>query len=188
MEGNNVDMELELGAADSDDIDLADFDLGGEGEQPKAPTKPKKQQKGKGISPANKKKKRPEKDPNAPKRGRSAYVFFSAAKRAAVKESQPELGFGEVATELGRLWKAAGEEEKRPFEEAAAKDKLRYEEEMKSYTPPPGFDSQGKSKDATKTSKVKVKPTKSKVKATKSKSRGPLKNHLRKPRTKCRRQ
>lgn len=34
------------------------------------------------------------KDPNAPKRGRSAYMFFSQEQRSTVKEENPEATFG----------------------------------------------------------------------------------------------
>jgi hypothetical protein len=38
--------------------------------------------------------KRSKKDPNAPKRGLSAYMFFSQANRNKVKEENPEASFG----------------------------------------------------------------------------------------------
>lgn len=41
-----------------------------------------------------KKKKRSKKDPFAPKRGLSAYMFFSQDQRSAVKEESPEATFG----------------------------------------------------------------------------------------------
>lgn len=40
------------------------------------------------------KKRRSKKDPNAPKRGLSAYMFFSQENRAQVKEENPEATFG----------------------------------------------------------------------------------------------
>jgi hypothetical protein len=40
------------------------------------------------------KKRRAKKDPNAPKRGLSAYMFFSQAHRKVVQEENPEAGFG----------------------------------------------------------------------------------------------
>lgn len=40
------------------------------------------------------KKRRSKKDPSSPKRGLSAYMFFSQASRAEVKETNPEATFG----------------------------------------------------------------------------------------------
>jgi hypothetical protein len=40
------------------------------------------------------KKRRAKKDPSAPKRGLSAYMFFSQAHRKTVQEENPEAGFG----------------------------------------------------------------------------------------------
>jgi hypothetical protein len=40
------------------------------------------------------KKKRDKKDPNAPKRGLSAYMFFSQANRQKIKEENPDATFG----------------------------------------------------------------------------------------------
>jgi hypothetical protein len=42
----------------------------------------------------DKKKKRTKKDPSAPKRGLSAYMFFSQDQRTTVKEENPEATFG----------------------------------------------------------------------------------------------
>lgn len=41
-----------------------------------------------------KKKRKAKKDPAAPKRGLSAYMFFSQDQRATVKEESPEATFG----------------------------------------------------------------------------------------------
>lgn len=42
----------------------------------------------------DKKKRKTKKDPAAPKRGLSAYMFFSQDQRATVKEESPEATFG----------------------------------------------------------------------------------------------
>ena len=41
-----------------------------------------------------KKKKRKKKDPNAPKRAKSAFMFFSMAMRPQIKEENPDATFG----------------------------------------------------------------------------------------------
>lgn len=43
-----------------------------------------------------KKAKRKKKDPDAPKRARTAYIFFSNDKRKAIQEAHPEAGFGDM--------------------------------------------------------------------------------------------
>ncbi|MCP9259474.1 High mobility group protein 1.2 [Dirofilaria immitis] len=60
---------------------------------------------------ALRKRKRVKKDPNAPKRALSAFFFFSHDKRPEVQQQHPEWKVGQVAQELGRFWKALGEEE-----------------------------------------------------------------------------
>jgi len=43
-------------------------------------------------------KKRAKKDPNAPKRALSAYMFFTNSNRGKVKEENPDAGFGEIVS------------------------------------------------------------------------------------------
>ena len=73
-------------------------------------------------------------------RAMSAFMFFSNAKRAEVKDANPGIAFGEIATKISGMWKAEGLD-KGPYEEMAAKDKARYEKAMETYVPPePGSD------------------------------------------------
>ncbi|KAG1445827.1 hypothetical protein G6F56_009775 [Rhizopus delemar] len=76
-----------------------------------------------------KKTRRSKKDADTPKRGLSAYMFFSKENRNTVKEENPEATFGELGKILGAKWKAMDEKEKEPYVEMAAKDKKRYEDE-----------------------------------------------------------
>ena len=84
------------------------------------------------------------KDPNAPKRGKSAYIFFCSKNREKAKE---RLGEGakatEVTSELGKMWNELKASTKKGdkiallgFETEAAEDKSRYDEEKKDYQPP----------------------------------------------------
>jgi predicted RNA-binding protein YlxR (DUF448 family) len=84
------------------------------------------------------------KDPNKPKRGKSAYICFCTKNREAAKK---ELGDGAKATEvtshLGEMWRALKESKKASdkktlvaLELEAAEDKARYNEEIKDYIPP----------------------------------------------------
>lgn len=105
-------------------------------------------------------------DPNAPKRGLSAYMFFANDNREKVREENPGISFGkdsriqchspcealvwltsrvgQVGKTLGERWKNLSDSDRRPYDERAAADKKRYEEEKAAYnvcdrkrTPPP---------------------------------------------------
>jgi len=96
---------------------------------PKEATKPKRKAAEKAEKPARKTKK----DPNAPKRALSAYMFFSQDWRERIKTENPDAGFGEVGKLLGAKWKELDDEEKKPYVEQAARDKERAEEEKTAY-------------------------------------------------------
>ncbi|OQR92031.1 hypothetical protein THRCLA_22415, partial [Thraustotheca clavata] len=49
---------------------------------------------------------RKKKDPNAPKRALTAFMFFASYIRDVVKEEMPELSFLEISSEIGRRWAA----------------------------------------------------------------------------------
>lgn len=73
------------------------------------------------------------KDPDAPKRPLSAYMFFSQDQRERVKNANPEAGFGEVGRLLGAKWKEMSEAEKKPYNDMANRDKARAEAEKAAY-------------------------------------------------------
>jgi hypothetical protein len=84
-------------------------------------------------------KKKSDKDPNAPKRNKTAYIYFCSDKRA---EAKSELGDEAKATEvtalLGKMWKELKEDDDRSdelekYNKLAADDKARYENENKDY-------------------------------------------------------
>ncbi|OJJ39297.1 hypothetical protein ASPWEDRAFT_106524, partial [Aspergillus wentii DTO 134E9] len=72
-------------------------------------------------------------DPNAPKRGLSAYMFFANDMRDKVREENPGISFGQVGKQLGDRWKNLSDADRRPYDEKAAADKKRYEEEKAAY-------------------------------------------------------
>ncbi|KAF7320951.1 hypothetical protein HMN09_00181800 [Mycena chlorophos] len=76
---------------------------------------------------------RKKKDPNAPKRALSAYMFFSQAARKDVQAENPDASFGEVGKLLGAKWKEMDEEERKPYTDMAADDKIRAEREKNEY-------------------------------------------------------
>jgi len=73
------------------------------------------------------------KDPNAPKRGLSAYMFFANENRDKVREDNPGIKFGEVGKILGEKWKELTDKDKKPYEDKAKIDKERYEAEKIRY-------------------------------------------------------
>ncbi|CAI4055414.1 hypothetical protein SKDZ_02G1970 [Saccharomyces kudriavzevii ZP591] len=76
---------------------------------------------------------RRKKDPNAPKRGLSAYMFFANENRDIVRSENPDVTFGQVGRILGEKWKALTAEDKQPYESKAQADKKRYESEKELY-------------------------------------------------------
>jgi hypothetical protein len=76
---------------------------------------------------------RAKKDPNAPKRPRSGFMFYGMARRAALKEENPELSFGEIGRALGEEWTGMSDAKKAPYVKKATADKARYAKEMASW-------------------------------------------------------
>jgi len=78
-----------------------------------------------------------QKDPNAPKRAQSAYFHFSGEKRPeimeALKAKDGKVDVTIVSKELGALWKKLSDKKKKPYEDAAALDKERYEKAKIEY-------------------------------------------------------
>jgi len=68
-----------------------------------------------------------------PKRPLSSYMFFSRDHRAIVQKENPEAKFAQVGKILGAKWKSMSPEDKKPYIEMNAVDKIRYEREMKAY-------------------------------------------------------
>ncbi|WFD29567.1 Non-histone chromosomal protein 6 [Malassezia sp. CBS 17886] len=73
------------------------------------------------------------KDPAAPKRPLSAYMFFSQDWRERVKTENPDAGFGDVGRLLGTKWKEMSDEDKKPYNDMADRDKTRAESEKAAY-------------------------------------------------------
>ena len=79
------------------------------------------------------------KDKNAPKRGKSAYIFFCGDHRAQAKQKLQEqgepTGIGAVGKELGRMWTQAKEGDISKWKKMETQDKERYENEKETYVP-----------------------------------------------------
>lgn len=77
-------------------------------------------------------KEKKEKDPDAPKKPQTSYFLFMNTKRPEIKAAEPGLGFGDMTKKLTEMWKALTDEDKKTYEDMAAKDKARYQAEMEA--------------------------------------------------------
>jgi len=83
-------------------------------------------------------------DPDAPKKGKSAYLFFCSEHREEVKASLgSEGGVKQITSELARRWNLLKESKKssdaklvEKYKKMAEDDKQRYMDEKAQYTPP----------------------------------------------------
>lgn len=74
------------------------------------------------------------KDPNAPKKGMSAFMIFSNENRNKIKTQNPEVTFAEIGRKLGAAWKALTDKQKQVYTKKSLEDKKRYELEMEKYS------------------------------------------------------
>jgi hypothetical protein len=80
------------------------------------------------------------KDKEAPKRGKSSYIFFCIENRQKVKDKNDELSAKDITKELGSIWRELTDKSKKVYEKHAIEDKERYIEEMKGYVRPSHLD------------------------------------------------
>jgi hypothetical protein len=77
------------------------------------------------------------KDPNKPKRAKTAFMFYCDKYRPALIAEQRKGGgkvnIGTIAKALGASWKKLKLNKRKPFDESAAKDKERYEKAIGEY-------------------------------------------------------
>jgi hypothetical protein len=103
-----------------------------------------------------------QRDPNAPKRPKSGYLFFCQAVRSVINQEQPDLGAKDVTTELGARWNVLKEtkpKEVAKYIKMAEADKARYEDEKAAYEiKKKGADSEEEHEEAPKKVKAAAKP------------------------------
>jgi hypothetical protein len=98
------------------------------------------------------------KDKNAPKKGKSAFLFFIQERSAECKNENPDLKHKEIISKLSKIWNELSESEKKPYNLQADKDKQRYVKQKAEY--------ETKKKDAGSTSPDEINDsTKRKTKA-----------------------
>lgn len=76
---------------------------------------------------------RRKKDPNAPKRPITAYMFYAQDQRKVVNQEHPDAKFGEIGKLIGEKWRQLAPEDKKKYEDQAAEDKKRYDAEKAAY-------------------------------------------------------
>jgi hypothetical protein len=82
---------------------------------------------------APKKRAKKEKKPG-PKRPSNAYLIFVNAKRPEVLLQNPTWPITEAVRHLGALWKSMTDQDKTIYNELAARDKVRYERELREFS------------------------------------------------------
>jgi len=76
---------------------------------------------------------RKRKDPNAPKRPKTAFMYFNLNMRPQIKNSNPNVKFGELSKLITDGWLAISEKDKLEYEKLAASSKAQYIEAKKKY-------------------------------------------------------
>jgi structure-specific recognition protein 1 len=106
---------------------------------------------------AKKKGKKKKKDPNAPKKNKTSYIYFTNSRRDEIKAKNPDISFADLNKQLGAEFKALSAEDKKPWEDMAAADKERYSKEMEDYSAPEDNDEDSDDSGAAKPKKKKAK-------------------------------
>ena len=77
------------------------------------------------------------KDPNKPKKAKTAFMFYCDDHRPNLMEAQKKktgkIVIGEIAKELGKMWKKLSDKDKKPYNSKAAKSKVEHEKAIKAY-------------------------------------------------------
>ena len=77
------------------------------------------------------------KDPNKPKRAKTAFMYYCEQHRPALLEKEKKKGqkinIGNIAKALGKSWKKLKDGDKSKWNSLALKDKERYEKEIAEY-------------------------------------------------------
>ena len=73
------------------------------------------------------------KDPNKPKRAKTAYLYFCNERRPLIKKEFPKYKMVDLSKKLGELWQKLKENDRKKYKELAEKDKERFLEESDEY-------------------------------------------------------
>ncbi|XP_017148661.2 FACT complex subunit Ssrp1 [Drosophila miranda] len=163
---SDVAEEYDSNVEDDSDDDSDASGGGGDGGtdgSPKKKHKEKKNEKKEKTHQEKEKIKKPtkKKDTGKPKRGTSAFMLWLNDTRESIKRENPGIKVTEIAKKGGEMWKELKDKSK--WEEAANKDKIRYQEEMRNYKTGAGGgreDEKGGTSKATKKRKSEPSPSK----------------------------
>merc|ERR1712025_1541784 len=67
--------------------------------------------------------KRPQKDPNAPKRPQSSYFLWMNENRQKIKDENPGISVTEIGKKAGEIWKNMSADDKKVYDDKAKKAK-----------------------------------------------------------------
>jgi len=70
--------------------------------------------------------KRAKKDPAAPKRPMSAFLYFSQDRRRELKKEYPSARNTEISSKLGKIWRSLTDEQRQPFVEIELRERKKY--------------------------------------------------------------
>jgi len=93
---------------------------------------------GQGQGPKKKRKKK--RDPNLPKRPKTAFFFYMDVMRSQVAKEHPEMKVSERSKLLGQKWRGLTDDEKKPYAEQNVIAKEKYKEAMIEYKQNQGGD------------------------------------------------
>ena len=79
------------------------------------------------------------KDPNAPKKWKTSYIFFCCDQRELLKKQDIKYRTTEITGKLAEMWKNLSDRDRVKYEELSNKDKERYVKEMSIYCPSETF-------------------------------------------------
>lgn len=77
------------------------------------------------------------KNPLKPKKPKSGFLFFCDEKRGKLIEKaqkkNEKVVIGDIAKELGKMWKKLNQQQKMKYEEMKNQDQVRYNNELEAY-------------------------------------------------------
>lgn len=119
-----------------------------------------------------------QRDENHPKRNLTGYMLFMASVREKVIKENPEYTAPEIMKEQSTWWKALTDDERKPWNDKAAKAKAAYEKKLESYMRTKSYKKYKEAKDKYKADMLKkrnkllgIKPKKKRARSLSSKPR-----------------
>jgi hypothetical protein len=85
------------------------------------------------AKPKRKRTAKKQKDPNAPKRPKTAYFCYMDSVRAKVRKANPDLKITEISKKIGEKWGLLSADEKAEFDSEAKELKNKYDKELAAY-------------------------------------------------------